>query len=80
MMPSRVKLFRLPKGQQWNPREPWRHGEKRGDLNERGRWVLAAGRFQLGLSWMYHGDHYGCVGADSWRVYLTFARDPKGDA
>lgn len=71
-----MRFYKLPKAQQWDSRAPWRHGEKRGDQNERGGWTLTHGRWQLGVSWRYCGDTYGHVGADSWRLYVTAARDP----
>lgn len=71
-----MRLYKLPRFQTWNPFEPWRHGEKCGDLNDRGGWTLSHGRWQVGVSWRYTGDQYGAVGADSWRLTATVARDP----
>lgn len=71
------RFTRLPDADQWDSRAPWKGGDKRGDLNQRGRWNLDLGRFQIGFAWAYVGDRYGRIGADGWQIYLTFVRNPR---
>lgn len=61
----------------WDPKVPWQHGEKRGDLNATILWDKHVGRFQFGLRRRYVGDQYGLPGSDGWEWTFGFVRNPR---